>query len=91
MRALRAVMVISLVLVTAQGGHAKARPGDTVRTAHSRHFYRPRSGPATAQQFQGLLQGLPGDIYDSQSDGRHLYTNPDRDFSGPNAGGKDYF
>jgi hypothetical protein len=32
----------------------------------------------------------PGDTYDSLSGARHLYTNPDRDFLGENAGGKIY-
>ena len=32
----------------------------------------------------------PGDTYDSLSGSRQLYSNPDRDFFGENAGGKIY-
>jgi len=59
-------------------------------------------GPAITRKFpiRGVSPGcdlvqrrqsqIPGDIYDSLSGDRNPYPNPDRDFFGPNAGGKIY-
>jgi hypothetical protein len=62
-------------------------PGDAYDSVSSGRHLSP------GDTYDSLSSGRhlsPGDTYDSLSGGRNLYTNPDRDFFGPNAGGKEY-
>jgi hypothetical protein len=80
-----AILAIGAFFFAANAADAKLRTRDHTKILHSRSISGPRSG--LVQRRQSLI---PGDIYDSLSGGRTLYPNPDRDFSGPNAGGKIY-
>jgi hypothetical protein len=51
----------------------------------SRHHIRPAARVQTPHRPVPPPLGLDrGNIYDSDAGGRHIYTNPDRDFFGPN-------
>jgi hypothetical protein len=87
----KTTLALAIILGTASGALA-------AKTHH-------RVAPAPSDPVQTARHQIPGDAYDSVSSGRHLspgdtydslsgrrqlYTNPDRDFFGENAGGKIY-
>jgi hypothetical protein len=87
----KTTLALAIILGTASGALA----------AKTQHRIAPTlSGPVQtlrhqipADAYDSVSSGRhlsPGDTYDSLSGRRHLYTNPDRDFFGPNAGGKIY-
>jgi hypothetical protein len=83
--ALLALLVAGAFFSTAHEANAKFRARHHTQIPYSHHISVVRPGPV-----QRLENQRPGDIYESLSGGRQLYANPDRDFFGPNAGGKIY-
>jgi hypothetical protein len=87
----KTTLALTIILGTASGALAakiqhRTAPAQSGRVLTPRHQI---PGNAYGSVSSGRRLS-PGDTHDSLSGRRHLYTNPDRDFFGPNAGGKIY-
>ena len=80
-----AIIVGTASVALAAPAHHKVAPASSDPVQAARHI----PGDAYGQVLSARPLS-PGNAYDSLSGRRHLYTNPDRDFFGENAGGKIY-
>ena len=87
----KTTLALAIILGTASGALA-AKTNQRTAPALPGPVQTPRH-QIPADAYDSVSSGRhfsPDDAYDSVSGRRHLYTNPDRDFHGPNAGGKIY-
>ena len=86
MKTFVALLLTGAMLFPAIEANAKSRTRDQEHLLRSRHVSQTRSDQREVRHFEA-----PNRIFNSFSGGNQGYSNPDRDFSGPNAGGKEYY